>query len=185
MRLRLDRYGTSHWPFYKIRAAHQKRTKHKSGRFLEALGWWDPMKEVDDPKFFKLKADRAIFWLRQGAQPTDMVANLLDRAGIIRRTGPLAKRGEWEWRVPKNTGPEAPEGFSYDGPHEVTWENKPCIHHRKGTKSPRNVKNIPLIERYGFKGYEKIPIEGDILTAPVAGSSLLYQLDNTELAVAN
>jgi len=184
VRLRLDRYGTSHWPFYKIRAAFQKRQKNRSGRFLEALGYFDPMKEVDDPRFFKLRADRAVFWLRQGAQPTDMVANLLDRAGILRRTGPIAKMGEWEWRIPKNSGPEAPEGWEYDGPHEVSWGNKPCIHHRSGhPHNSKSIEKIPLIERYGFKGYEKLPIEGDVLTEPVDGSFLLHQLDNTDIPV--
>lgn len=183
IRLRLDRFGTAHWPFYRIRAAFQRRTKNRSGRFLEALGYWDPMKEVDDPRFFKLKADRAAFWLNQGAQPSDMVANLLDRAGIIRRTGPLAKMGEWEWRIPKNSGPEPPEGWSYDGPHDVSWNNKPCINYRRGGTTRKISKKLPLIERYGFKGYEKLPIEGDVLSEPVAGSFLLNQLENTDIPV--
>lgn len=185
VRLRMDRFGTGHWPFFRIKAAFQKRTSHRSARFLESIGYWDPMKETDDPRFFKLKADRAVFWLRQGAQPTDMVANLLDRAGIIRRTGPLAKRGEWEWRVPKSSGPNAPEGWDYDGAGEVTWDNKPYIRHRKGnpSPSPRKLKNTPLIERYGFIGYDKIPVEGEVLTEPVDGSFLLQQLKNTDLPI--
>merc|ERR1719492_36083 len=124
--------NTGKRPFYRIKAAFQPRKQHRSGRFLESLGFWDPMREVDDPKFMKLKADRAVFWLRAGAQPTDMVASLLDRVGIIRRTGPLSTLGEWEWRIPPTSGPEAPEGWSYDGVHEVTWGNKPMINHRKG-----------------------------------------------------
>eukprot|EP00929_Paragymnodinium_shiwhaense_P111635 TRINITY_DN7997_c0_g1_i1.p1 TRINITY_DN7997_c0_g1~~TRINITY_DN7997_c0_g1_i1.p1 ORF type:complete len:282 (-),score=67.91 TRINITY_DN7997_c0_g1_i1:114-959(-) len=184
VRLRMDRYGTGHWPYYKIKAAFQRRTSHRSGRFLESLGYWDPMKETDDPRFFKLKADRAVFWLRQGAQPTDMVANLLDRAGLIRRTGPLAKRGEWEWRVPKTSGPDAPEGWDYDGCGSVTWNNKPCIKYRKGhPHSLRKTKRTPLIERYGFMGYDKIPVDSEVLTEPVDGSFLLNQLKNTELPI--
>jgi len=105
LRIRLDRWGVRHWPFYRIKASFQKRKAFRSARFLESLGWYDPMKEFDDPRFFKLKADRICYWLRKGAQPTDQVANLLDVAGIIRRTGRFAKLGEWEWRIPKKQWP--------------------------------------------------------------------------------
>jgi len=183
IRLRLDRFGTGKRPFYRIKAAFQPRKQHRSGRFLESLGWWDPMREVSDPRFMKIKADRMVFWLRSGAQPTDMVASLLDRIGIIRRTGPLSKLGEWEWRIPPTSGPEAPEGWSYDGPHEVTWGNKPMINHRKGQTARKNIDKVPLVERYGFKGYQKIPIEGDVLTEPLTRSSLMESFSNTDLPI--
>mmetsp|Transcript_71607 Transcript_71607/g.173427 ORF Transcript_71607/g.173427 Transcript_71607/m.173427 type:complete len:305 (-) Transcript_71607:69-983(-) len=183
VRLRLDRWGVSKHPFYKIKAAFQRRKANKSGRYLELVGWWDPMKEVDDPRFFSLKADRAVFWLRNGAQPTDMVANLLDRVGIIRRTGPNAKSGEWEWRIAKDSGPEAPAGWSYDGPQIVSWGNRPGIRHRKGHPHAKNFNKIPLIERYGFKGYTKIPADSDVMATPLADDTLLESFSNTELPI--
>lgn len=185
VRLRLDRWGTGKRPFYKIKATFQKSTCFKSGRFYECIGFWDPMKEVDHPFFFKLKADRAVYWLRIGAQPTDMVASLLDRAGIIRRLGPLAKRGEWEWRIPPESGPEAPEGWSYDGPHSVTWGNEPTFQKLKGRRlldpHPKMELDLPLIERYGFQGYTKVPIDFDAARDPVAGTALLEAFSNTDL----
>lgn len=181
LRIRLDRFGTGKRPFYRIKVAFQPRKQNRSGRFLESLGWWDPFKETDDPKFMKLKLDRVVFWLRWGAMPTDMVANLLDRVGIIRRTGPEAKKGEWEWRIPKNSGPEAPEGWRYDGASEVTWGNKPMINHRKGHPHTKDMGRKPIIEKFGFKGYTKIPIEGDVVTDPLTQSSLLEAFSNTEL----
>jgi len=183
VRLRLDRWGQSKFPYYRIKAAFQKRRPNRSGRFLESVGWWDPMRDFDDVRFFKLKADRCIFWLRNGAQPTDMVANLLDIAGIIRRTGPHSKYGEWEWRVPRDSGPEAPAGWSYDGPHEITWANKPQIHHRRGHPHSKNFNKIPLIERYGFKGYSKIPIDSETVSTPLVGDTLLESFSNTELPI--
>jgi len=184
LRIRLDRWGVRHWPFYRIKASFQKRKAFRSARFLESLGWWDPMKEFDDPRFFKLKADRICYWLRKGAQPTDQVANLLDVAGIIRRTGRFAKLGEWEWRIPKNSGPDEPEGWKYDGPHLVTWNNEPYIHHKKGhPHSVKKVRKLPLVERFGFQGYEKVPIEHEIITEPVAGTSLLDSITNSELPI--
>lgn len=181
--IRLDRYGTGKSPFYRIKAVFHASTPNRSGRFLEQLGYWDPMLEVDHPKFFKMKCDRAVFWLRQGARPTDMVASLLDRAGIIRRTGMYSKGGEWEWRVPKDSGPEAPEGWKYDGPHEVTWGNKPMRKKSKNRKpfNIKTIKKLPLVERHGFKGYERIPIERDVLSEPVTKSALLEAFGNTQL----
>eukprot|EP00408_Alexandrium_pacificum_P023755 CAMPEP_0171187926 /NCGR_PEP_ID=MMETSP0790-20130122/17570_1 /TAXON_ID=2925 /ORGANISM="Alexandrium catenella, Strain OF101" /LENGTH=309 /DNA_ID=CAMNT_0011652997 /DNA_START=53 /DNA_END=982 /DNA_ORIENTATION=+ len=183
VRLRLERWGDGHWPYYRIKACFQRSHPKRSGRYLEQVGWYDPMKEVSHPRFFKIKADRAVFWLRNGAQPTDMVASLLDRAGIIRRTGPTSKHGEWEWRVPLDSGPEAPLGWSYDGPHEVTWNNMPDIKHRRGHPHSKNFRNIPLIERYGFKGYEKIPIDLDAVSMPLDGDSLIESFGNTELPI--
>jgi len=183
LRLKLDRFGTGKRPFYRIKAAFQKRKQNRSGRFLESLGFWDPMRELDDPKALKMKADRCVFWLRNGAQPTDMVASLLDRIGIIRRTGPESRLGEWQWRIPKNSGPEAPEGWSYDGPHEVTWGNKPMINHRKGHPHSKAVGKVPLVEKFGFKGYTKIPVDADATTDPVAGNPLLEAFENTELPI--
>lgn len=184
IRIRLDRWGTSHHPFYRIKASFQKSRPRKSGRYLENIGWYDPMREVEDPKFFSLKADRAIYWLRAGAHPTDMVASLLDRAGIIRRTGPYPKMGEWEWRVPKTTGPDAPEGWSYDAGHVITWNNIPMIKHRWGhPHQAKTIRKRPIIERYGFTGYEKIPLDHDAMSEPLAGNSLLHQLGNTELPI--
>lgn len=188
-RLRLDRWGRIHQPFYRITAMDQRSKPKKTGAFLERVGWWDPLRNFDDPKFFKLKADRAIWWLRNGAQPSDMVASLLDISGIIRRTGPNAKYGEWEWRVPAESGPEAPQGWSYEGPHDVSWNNMPRLHHRKKQPGfipadPEIVKmdaKRPLIERYGFRGYEKVPIEGTLLTDPVLDNFVSRTFPNTEL----
>mmetsp|Transcript_17447 Transcript_17447/g.55228 ORF Transcript_17447/g.55228 Transcript_17447/m.55228 type:complete len:289 (+) Transcript_17447:77-943(+) len=181
LRIRLDRWGTGKTPFYRIKATFQPKKQNKAGRYLEHLGWWDPLRDMDDPRAMKMKADRCVFWLRKGAQPTDQVASLLDRIGIIRRTGPTSTHGEWEWRIPKTSGPSAPEGWSFDGPQEVTWDNKPMIKHRKGHPHAKSRRYLPLIEKFGFQGYSKIPIEGDVITEPVTRSTLLEAFPNTEL----
>ncbi|CAE7421048.1 unnamed protein product [Symbiodinium sp. CCMP2456] len=55
--------------------------------------------------------------MKFGAQPTDQVASFLDLAGIIRRTGDNAKRGQWEWRIDPNSGPEVRDlNFTRDYP---------------------------------------------------------------------
>jgi len=185
IRLRLQDFGTKHSPWYRIHAVYGKQLGAQSGRFLEICGWWDPTKEFDDPSSLYLKADRLVYWLRFGAQPTDQVASFLDLAGIIRRTGDNAKRGQWEWRIDPNSGPEAPEGWTYNLPHKVTWGNKPNVHLTKGKLGGRveTVRKIALIERYGFRGYTRIPVDEVALSDPLTKSPLLEAFPNTELPV--
>ncbi|CAL1130722.1 unnamed protein product [Cladocopium goreaui] len=185
MRLRLARWGSKHKPEFRIHAVFGKHLGHKSGRFNEVCGFYDPLREFDDPWAFKIKADRCVYWLRKGAQPTPQVANLLDIAGIIRRTGVESRMGEWEWRVDPMSGPEAPEGWKYDGPHSVTWGNKPKVHNHKGQVNVdvEKIRKIPLIERYGFRGYTRIPVDEVALSDPLSKSPLLESFPNTELPV--
>jgi len=185
-RIRLARWGKKSKPYYKIIAAFQKPKAPKSTRFSELLGHWDPMCTLEDPKAFEIKCDRAVYWLRLGAQPTDMVANLFDRVGLIRRTGPQSRLGEWEWRIPRTSGPEAPEGWSWDGIQKVTWGNRPMPKDRNGKpKVQQNTrrKNKPLIEMFGFKGYTRIPIDHEAITEPVTKSPLVSNFKNTKLPI--
>ncbi|CAE8600830.1 unnamed protein product [Polarella glacialis] len=182
LRIRLARYGRVRLAFYKILVQFQQSKQSKSGRFLEEIGFWDPLKEMDDERAFKIKADRAVYWLRAGANPTDQVASLLDISGLIRRTGKESQLGMWDWRVDKQSGPEAPEGWKFNMPQRVTWGNRPMVNHRKGhPHNPEKIRKLPLIERYGFKGYTRIPIEGDIITEPVTKSALLEAFGNVQL----
>lgn len=186
IRIKLGRYGIKHKAFYRIRVGPGMKQKAKTQRAHEFIGWWNPFMALDHKFAFELKADRATYWLNRGAQPNDQVANLLDIAGIIRRTGDRASMGEWEWRIPSSSGPEAPEGWFFDGPQRVTWNNKPERIYQKRNKPRVPLKETmakPLIERYGFQGYEKIPIDFETITEPIAGSSLLRQLDNTKLPI--
>jgi ribosomal protein S16 len=182
MRIRLARWGNSKYPYYRIQATVQRKRSFRSARYFEQVGFWDPMRELDHPKAFGIKADRVVHWLRAGAAPTPAVANILDLVGIVRRTGPFTKRGEWEWRIDKFSGPEEPEGWAWDGPQAVSWGNKPVVRHQKGhPHSISKVNKRPLIERYGFKGYTRIPVDDEVLTEPVTRSTLLQAFGNTQL----
>lgn len=188
MRIKMQQTGYSSYPCFRIQVNKQKKLKTKTRKFIERIGTMFPALQLEHPSFFKLKADRAVFWLRAGAQPTDMVANLLDRAGIIRRTGPHPLRGQWEWRIPKESGPDPPEGWSYDGPHQVSWNSEPWYgrgykRFREDLPKIRAKKklNLPLIEKYGFIEYTRIPVDDELLHASVAGSSVSNNFDNTHL----
>ena len=77
IRLRLRRMGAKKRPSYRIVAADQKSPR--DGRFIESIGYYDPLTE---PATIKINEERARHWLSVGAQPSDTVAHLLRRAGI-------------------------------------------------------------------------------------------------------
>jgi len=165
-------------------ACGQEKKTARTARYLELLGWWDPNRDLDNKNAFVIRADRSLTWLRRGAQPTDSVANLFDIIGLIRRTGPWSKRGEWEFRVDRDAGPEAPEGWKWDGAQKVTWGNTPRV---RKLKSPglkrRSLVGVPQIERFGFRGYERIPLDDDAANEPLQPSATQEAFPNTYIPV--
>jgi small subunit ribosomal protein S16 len=77
VKIRLTRLGAHKRPFYRIVVA-DSRTR-RGGTFIEILGTYDPLK---DPSEIKLNLDKAKIWLQKGAQPTDIVKKLMQRAGL-------------------------------------------------------------------------------------------------------
>jgi small subunit ribosomal protein S16 len=78
VKIRLQRFGTTKRPFYRIVAADSH--KARDGRYLEIVGFYDPTKE---PAFIDIDKTLAMKWLQSGAQPTDTVKNLFSRNGLI------------------------------------------------------------------------------------------------------
>jgi len=78
IKLRLRRTGAKKRPSYRIVAA--EHTAPRDGKFIEILGHYDPLTE---PATVKVNEERARYWLSVGAQPTETVAGLLKRAGVI------------------------------------------------------------------------------------------------------
>lgn len=74
VRLRLTRLGAKKKPFYRLIAADQRSPR--DGRFIEQLGWYDPMR---DPLEVKFDLERVDYWLGKGAQPTDTARRLIER----------------------------------------------------------------------------------------------------------
>jgi len=77
VKLRLRREGTKKRPHYRVVAADARSPR--DGRFIEIIGEYHPM---DNPSTIVIDADRALHWLRVGAQPTDQVKQLLRIQGI-------------------------------------------------------------------------------------------------------
>ncbi len=85
LRIRLRRVGKKKHPSYRIVVADAKAPR--DGAYVEWIGNYDPMV---DPPAITLKADRALAWLKNGAQPSDPVRRILERDGVL----DLLKSGE-------------------------------------------------------------------------------------------
>lgn len=81
--IRLSRGGAKKRPYYKIVIANA--TAPRDGKYLEQVGTYNPILAKDDENRVRLIEDRVRYWLGVGAQPTDRVARLLDKAGIKER----------------------------------------------------------------------------------------------------
>ena len=91
--LRLSRGGSKKRPYYKIVVANSRAPR--DGKYLEQVGTYNPLLAKDDENRVRLVEDRVRYWLGVGAQPTDRVARLLDKAGIKERAATVnPKKGE-------------------------------------------------------------------------------------------
>ena len=77
VKLRLRREGTKKRPHYRVVAADSRSPR--DGRFIEIIGEYHPL---DNPSTIRIDAERALHWLRVGAQPTDQVKKLLRIEGV-------------------------------------------------------------------------------------------------------
>lgn len=80
VRIRMQRLGRRHRPFYRINAI-DVRTR-RNGQVLENLGHYNPM-EPNESKQVVLKADKIKAWIERGAQPSETVMDMLGRAGVL------------------------------------------------------------------------------------------------------
>ena len=78
VKIRLRRMGAKRAPFYRVVVADSRFPR--DGRFIEEIGTYNPLTE---PAEIKIDTDRALEWMKKGAQPTDTVKALLKRTGAI------------------------------------------------------------------------------------------------------
>jgi small subunit ribosomal protein S16 len=81
--LRLSRGGSKKRPYYKVVVSNSRAPR--DGKYLEQVGTYNPLLAKDDENRVRLVEDRVRYWLGVGAQPTDRVARMLDKAGIKER----------------------------------------------------------------------------------------------------
>ena len=78
VRIRLRRQGAKKQATYRVVVADQHAPR--DGRLIENIGFYNPR---TDPETLQIDAERARYWLGQGAQPSESVARLLKSAGVI------------------------------------------------------------------------------------------------------
>ena len=78
VKIRLKRMGMKKKPFYRVVVADERSPR--DGRFIAEIGYYDPMKKPSD---IKINKEKALDWMKKGAQPTDSVRILLKRSGVI------------------------------------------------------------------------------------------------------
>ena len=120
LKLRLSMGGTKKRPVYKIVVADSKFPR--DGRFIEKLGFFNPLLPKEKKERIGLQTDRIKYWLSQGAQPTTRVARLLGEHELI----PMPAKGNNPMKaVPKKerkkeAKEESPkEGQKADAPKEA------------------------------------------------------------------
>ena len=93
--IRMARAGTKKRPFYHIVIADSRAPR--DGRFIERLGFFNPLLPKDNTARLKLDLDKVKAWLKKGAQPSDRIMRFLDEAGVMTRE----KRNNPEKAIPR------------------------------------------------------------------------------------
>ena len=83
LRIRMARAGTKKRPFYHVVVADSRFPR--DGRFIERLGFFNPLLPKDNAERLKLDLEKVKAWMAKGAQPTDRVMRFLDSAGVAKR----------------------------------------------------------------------------------------------------
>jgi len=94
VKIRLRRIGAKKNPSYRIVVADSRAPR--DGAFIAAIGHYDPL---TDPETIVIDGEKALGWLKSGAQPTDTAARLLAKAGIIEE--PASRKEKMQAGAPK------------------------------------------------------------------------------------
>ena len=80
VKIRLRRVGRKKRPSYRVVVADARSPRE--GTFIETIGHYDPL---TDPPTIVINEEKALKWLHRGAQPTETVARLLNKLGIMEK----------------------------------------------------------------------------------------------------
>ena len=87
VKLRLKRMGKKKYPFYRIVTIDSRTSR--DGKYIDKIGHYNPM---TNPAEIVINEERALYWLKQGAIPSETVRSLLSRKGILLKYD-LIKKG--------------------------------------------------------------------------------------------
>ena len=89
VKIRLRRMGAKKRPFYRVVVADSQAPR--DGAFVETIGHYNPL---TDPATIVISEEKALLWLRRGAQPTEAVSRLLAKAGVMEKFRPAPEPAE-------------------------------------------------------------------------------------------
>ncbi len=78
VKIRLTRLGDKKAPFYRVVVADSR--KARDGEYIENLGTFNPLKQ---PAEIKIDEERVVYWIKNGAKPTETTRTLLVNVGIL------------------------------------------------------------------------------------------------------
>jgi len=133
VKLRLRRLGKKKQPVYKLVAADSRSPR--DGKFIEAIGLYNPLTH---PSTLEINEDRALYWLNNGAQPTDTVKNLLSQKGILLERH-LKKKGASEEKIKE-------ERENFQKLREAKSKTVRAKKKRKSDKAPEEKKQETVSE---------------------------------------
>ncbi|MEE2958786.1 MAG: 30S ribosomal protein S16 [Actinomycetota bacterium] len=148
MKLRLMRMGKKKQPTYRVVAADSR--KARNGRIIEAVGFYDPRR---DPSVIEIDNEKAVGWLRNGAQPTERVEKLLKITGAwddfkgqpagTSATPPPAPKAKAETPAPSPAKDEA-EASAEEAPVEEASAEEAPVEEASAEEAP--VEEAPTEE---------------------------------------
>ena len=136
LKMRLSMGGTKKRPVYKVVVADSRFPR--DGRFIEKIGFFNPLIPKDKKERMSLDAERVKYWLGQGAQPTIRVARILGENQII----PMPAKGNnpqkaipKKNRKNKDKSEDTKEGAKVEAPKEETKKEEAKVEaHKEETK---------------------------------------------------
>ncbi|MCH8978661.1 MAG: 30S ribosomal protein S16 [Armatimonadetes bacterium] len=159
VKIRLKRTGNRHRPFYRVVVT--KSTAARNGAFKELIGTYDPLTQ---PKQVKIDKDRAMHWLMVGAQPTETVAYLLKKQGILDEFFEKRPKAKDKYKfLDKTTGPMSKKSVVQEIAVEAPVEPPPATEEKPSESPPAD--ESPVAEAPAAAQEEK-PAEESPATEP-------------------
>ena len=115
LKIRLKRLGSKKRPFYRIVVADSRTARN--GRFIEELGYYNPLTQ---PKEVKVDAEKVNYWIGVGAKPTDTVNRLFKNNGVYGEQS--KKEAAVEEVKAEDTVEETPAEAAEESTEEVSAE---------------------------------------------------------------
>ena len=98
VKIRLRRVGAKNKPLYRVVVANSRSPR--DGAFIEIIGQYNPLVE---PEFFSINEEKALKWLKTGAQPSETVSRLLDKSGIMEKFKPGSTKKKVSQKLKKKS----------------------------------------------------------------------------------